>query len=140
MRLESAPRNRGGVGLKIYDCGYGERCGTVDRFARLLYSRAVRSRKFWWGIGYNGHTLYGSDIKDYVLNDKDVHADDMYLLEMYTHENDLKPKVMEMLKCIVAQVPVHILTDCISVSKLREMAALHRMRLRSQAKKEVNKL
>ena len=83
------------------------------------------------GVGYSGHTLYGSDIKDYVLNNKDVHADDMYLLEMYVHENDLKTKMMEMPECIVAQVPIHILTNCITVSELREMADLHQVKLSS---------
>lgn len=89
------------------------------------------------GIGYGGHTLY---IKDYVLNNKEVHVDNLYLLETYIHVDDLKAKVIEMPECIVVQVPVHILMDCITVSELREMAGLHRVRLKSGAKKEINKL
>ena len=92
------------------------------------------------GVGYGGHTLYGADIKDYVLDNKDVHADDMYLFEMYVHADELKTKVMEMPECIVTQVPVHILTDCITVSELKDMAALHQVRFKSRDKKEVNKL
>lgn len=92
------------------------------------------------GVGYGGHTLYGADIKDYILNFKNVHADDMYLLETYVHADDLKAKVIEMPECVVTQVPVHILTDCITVSELKEMATLHRVGFKSRDKKEVNKL
>jgi len=113
--------------------------GIAGNFAKKKLVPKLPKRFGGGGVGYRGHTLSGALIKDHVLNNKDVHAEDLYVLERYVHEDDLKAQMIELPGCIVTQVPVHTLTDCITVSELRAMGALHCVKLSSRARKEINK-
>jgi Helitron helicase-like domain at N-terminus/PIF1-like helicase len=113
--------------------------GVAGNFAKKKMVPKFPKRSGGGGVGYRGHMLSGALIKDHVLNNKDVHADDLYVLESYVHEDDLKAQMIELPGCIVTQVPVHTLTDCITVSELKTMGALHCVKLSSRARKEINK-
>ena len=106
---------------------------------------ALKHRKnFGGGVGVVGYRVYSGEVlKDYVLNRGDLNIairnEDVYVLKKYDLVDGLCRAMKEHPGCVVAQVPVQILVECMTVKDLKDMGKLHRVQLTSRGNKEVNK-
>ena len=115
----------------------------VESPARIK-KKKIKSNKSRVYIGGGiSRTLPGKIIKKWILNRADpniqILEDDLYVLKRYIHEDDLVNEMHKFPGCIVAQVPVHILTDCMTIKDLKELAKVHKVTLSHRENKEANK-
>ena len=124
----------------IYNIGSSTAGQATQGFKRRS---ALKHRKNFGGgvVGYRAYS--GEVIKDYILNRGDLNIpirnEDVYILKKYDLLDELCHTMKKYPDSVVAQVPVQLLVECMTVKDLKDMGKLHRVQLTSRGNKEVNK-
>jgi hypothetical protein len=114
------------------------------RATQNLKRRSASKRRKNFGGGFIGYRAYrGEVLKCYIVNHSTlstpIRDNDVYVLKKYGPQQEVYDDMEKFAGCVVAQVPVQILTEGMTVNDLKDMGKLHRVEQTSREIKEVNK-
>jgi len=109
-----------------------------------LKRRSISKHRKNFGGGFIGYRVYhGEVLKCYILNHRTLSIpicdNDIYVLKKYGPLEEVYDDIEKFSDCIIAQVPIQILTEVMTINDLKDMGRLHRIEQTSQENKKVNK-